>query len=134
MTVIDTSTLIKYLLREEGWEDVSKFLRETPELVSLEMALVEGANAVWKRYNPYRDISIETAQKILDYLHAIKGIILYEDPLQYLQEGEKIALEHGVTVYDALYIAQALKYGRLATGDEKQGKIAERLDVEVIYL
>ncbi len=134
MIVIDTSTLIKYLLREEGWEDVSRFLRETPELVSLEMALIEGANAVWKRYRLYKDISFEIAQRIIDYLHATKGIIIYENPLRYLPEGEKIALEQGVTVYDALYIAQALKYGRLATSDEKQGKIAEKLGVEVLYI
>ncbi len=134
MIVIDTSVLIKYLLKEEGWEKVSEFLRNSGDLVSLEMALIEGANAVWKRYNLYRDIPIETAQRILDYLHATKGIILYENPLQYLPEGEKIALEHKITVYDALYIAQALKYGNLATSDEKQGKIAEKLGVEVTYL
>jgi len=132
--VIDTSTLIKYLLKEEGWEKVSEFLRNSGDLVSLEMALIEGANAVWKRYSLYRDISIETAQRILDYLHATKGIILYENPLQYLSEGEKIALEHKITVYDALYIAQALKHGKLATSDEKQGKTAEKLGVEVFYL
>ncbi len=134
MIVIDTSSLIKYLLKEEGWEEVSEFLRNSSDLVSLELALVEGANAVWKRYNLYKDISLETAQRILDYLHATKGIILYENPLQYLQEGETIALEHKITIYDALYIAQALKYGRLATSDEKQGKIAEKLGVEVTYL
>lgn len=134
MIVIDTSTLIKYLLKEEGWEKVSEFLRNSGDLVSLEMALIEGANAVWKRYSLYRDISIETAQRILDYLHATKGIILYENPLQYLSEGEKIALEHKITVYDALYIAQALKHGKLATSDEKQGKTAEKLGVEVFYL
>ncbi len=134
MIVIDTSSLIKYLLKEEGWKEVSEFLRNSSDLVSLELALVEGANAVWKRYNLYKDISLETAQRILDYLHATKGIILYENQLQYLSEGEKIALEHRITVYDALYIAQALKYGNLATSDEEQGKIAEKLGVEVVYL
>ncbi|NJE03340.1 type II toxin-antitoxin system VapC family toxin [Thermococcus sp. MV11] len=98
------------------------------------MALIEGANAVWKRYNLYKDISIETARKILDYLHATEGITPYENPLQYLPEGKKIALEHKITVYDALYIAQALKYGRLATSDEKQEKTAKKLGVEVFYL
>ena len=134
MIVIDTSALIKYLLKEEGWEEVSEFLRNSEDLASLEMALIEGANAVWKRHNLYRDIPTETAQRILDYLHATKGIILYENPLQYLPEGERIALEHKITVYDALYIAQALKYGELATSDEKQGEIAEKLGVEVFYL
>ncbi len=134
MIVIDTSSLIKYLLKEEGWENVSEFLRNSEDLVSLEMALIEGANAVWKRYNLYRDISIETTRRILDYLHATKGIIRYENPLQYLSEGEKIALEHKITVYDALYIAQAIKYEKLATSDDKQGEIAKKLGVEVFYL
>nr|WP_206206011.1 type II toxin-antitoxin system VapC family toxin [Thermococcus sp. JdF3] len=126
--------MIKYLLKEEGWGEVSEFLRGNTDLVSLEMAQIEGANAVWKRYRLYQDISLETARKILDYLHATGRIIIYENPLQYLSEAETIALEHGITVYDALYIAQALKYGRLATSDEKQGKTAKKLGVEVLYL
>lgn len=134
MIVIDTSSLIKYLLREEGWKNVSHFLRKEKELVSLYMTLIEGANAVWKRYSLYRDISFETVGQILDYLHATREIIFYEDPLKYLREAERIALEQGITVYDALYIAQALKYGKLATSDEKQGKTAEKLGVEVTYL
>ncbi len=134
MIVIDTFSLVKNLLKEEGWKEVSEFLRNSSDLVSLELALVEGANVVWKRYNLYKDIPLETVRRILDYLHATKGIILYENPLQYLPEGETIALEHRITVYDALYIAQALKYGNLATSNEKQGKIAEKLGVEVVYL
>ena len=131
--VIDTSSLIKYLLREEGWRDVSKFLRQN-QLVSLEMALIEGANAIWKCCVLHQDISIKTAEKLLGYLHSTKGIIIYENPIEYLPKAEEIALENNVTVYDSLYIAQALKYGKLATSDEKQGKVAEKLGIVVFYL
>ncbi|WP_457741872.1 type II toxin-antitoxin system VapC family toxin [Thermococcus sp.] len=132
--VIDASTLVKYLLKEEGWRKVSAFLRKNREITSLGLALIEGANAVWKRYRLYRDIDFETAQRLLDYLHATREIILYENPLEYIGEGERVALENSVPIYDALYIAQALKYGKLATSDEKQGKIAEKLGVKVLYL
>ena len=132
--VIDTSALVKYLLKEEGWREVSAFLRKNREITSLELALIEGANAVWKRYRLYRDINFETAQRLLDYLHATREILIYENPIEYLPEGEKVALENGIPIYDALYIAQALKYGKLATADERQGKIAEKLGVEVVYL
>ncbi len=132
--VIDTSVLVKYLLKEVGWRDVSTFLRKNREIASLELALIEGANAVWKRYRLYGDIDFKTAQRLLDYLHATGEIILYENPLEYLREGEMIALENHIPIYDALYIAQALKYGNLVTSDEKQGKMAERLGVNVVYL
>jgi len=33
-----------------------------------------------------------------------------------------MAADEGVTIYNALYIARALKYGSLATSNEKQGK------------
>jgi len=46
----------------------------------------------------------------------------------------RMAADEGVTTYDALYIGQALRYGSLATSDEKQGKIAEKLGVEVTHL
>ena len=134
MIVVDTSSLIKYLLREEGWKNVSHFLRKERKPASLNMALIEGANAVWKRYSLYRDISFETAGQILDYLYATRKIIFYGDPLNYLREAERIALEDGITVYDALYVAQALKHEKLATSDEKLGKTAEKLGVEVTYL
>ncbi|MEO2152351.1 MAG: type II toxin-antitoxin system VapC family toxin, partial [Thermococcus sp.] len=53
---------------------------------------------------------------------------------KYLAGARKIAVEHRIPIYDALYIAQALKYGKLATAEDRQGKIAEKLGVDVVYL
>jgi predicted nucleic acid-binding protein len=67
-------------------------------------------------------------------LDLMKSVLFLEDPLEYLPQAREIACEERITVYDALYIAQALKYGKLATSDEKQGRVAEKLGVEVTYL
>ncbi len=46
MIVIDASTLVKYLLREDGWIRVSQYIRERRPLYTVDHALKECANAV----------------------------------------------------------------------------------------
>lgn len=48
MIVVDASALAKYLLREEGWEEVSRYVRTMRPLYSLEHVLKEVTNAVWR--------------------------------------------------------------------------------------
>lgn len=50
---------------------------------------------------------------------------------QYLLRALEIALGRGVTLYDALYVAQALRYGELLTCDERQAEVAQSLGIEV---
>jgi len=53
--------------------------------------------------------------------------------LHYLDESLKIALEHGITLYDSLYIALALREEKpLLSLDAKQRQIAEKLGVHVL--
>ncbi|WP_194840486.1 type II toxin-antitoxin system VapC family toxin [Hyperthermus butylicus] len=40
-------------------------------------------------------------------------------------------MEYGVTLYDALYIAQARRKGELLTSDRKQAEIASRNGIKV---
>ena len=132
MIVIDASVLAKYVLLEPGWEEVEKLLMG--DAVSLDYALAEVSNALWKHHILYGEISreeFERRSKVIDFL---PNVILLEDGTNYLTEARKIAVKHRIPIYDAIYIAQALKYGKLATADEKQGKIAEKLGVEVVYL
>ena len=48
MIVVDASALVKYLLREEGWERPSRYVRTMKPLYSLVHLLKEVTNAVWK--------------------------------------------------------------------------------------
>ena len=52
----------------------------------------------------------------------------------YMDDAFTIALEEGVTVYDALYIAQARVKGGLATADAAQAEVAEKLGVKVVIV
>jgi len=43
----------------------------------------------------------------------------------------KLALEHGITLHDALYIALAEEEGELLTGDTRQAEAATRIGIQV---
>jgi len=131
--VIDASALVKYVLHEEGWDEVSRYIREERPLYSIDHVLKEAANAIWKHTFIRRIIATETALQLYELLEklTVLQVIILEEELDYMRRAMKIALEHGITVYDALYIAQAKKYGELLTSDEKQEKISKKLGIKV---
>ncbi|MEM2550417.1 MAG: type II toxin-antitoxin system VapC family toxin, partial [Nitrososphaerota archaeon] len=62
MRVIDSSTLIKYFTREDGWEKVREIILEG--VITLDLAIKEVANALWRKVLR-GDLKHETAIKIL---------------------------------------------------------------------
>jgi len=81
-------------------------------------------------------VSLEKALAILGDLLELKRVAFRVEPQDpYLGQALKIAVENRVTVYDSPFIAQAIaKKAVLTTSDEMQGRVAERLDLEVEYI
>lgn len=134
MIVIDSSTLAKYLLREEGWREVEKYLLKPT--CSVEHMVKEVLNAVWKHTTIHKYISKNTALTIYSLLKKLidEGIIVLEPQEKYVSKAFRIAIDNNITIYDALYIAQALEYGKLLTSDTRQAKVAEKLGVKTILI
>lgn len=135
MIVIDASALAKYILHEEGWEEVSRYVRKMKPLYSIDHVLKEVVNAVWK-HTMKNIILPEIAIQLYGSLEKLakSQVIVLEDELTYMRRAVEIALRYGITIYDALYIAQAEKYGELLTSDEKQGSIARGLGIRLHML
>ncbi|AAL81476.1 PIN domain-containing protein [Pyrococcus furiosus DSM 3638] len=133
MIVIDASSIAKYILREENWEKVRKYLLDKP--YSLTLALAEVSNAIWKHYVLYKAISIEEAKLMYEALKRLEEDVITFEPLEnYLWDAMNIAISWGIPIYDALYLAQAKKYGKLLTSDKEQWKIAKKLGIKVEYV
>ncbi len=131
MKVIDSSALIKYFSREEGWERVREVMLEG--VVTLDLAIKELSNALWKKVRR-AEMSIDIARSILEDLIANKAIPI-ESEDKYLDKAFEIAVEHGLTVYDSLFIAMALKRSLdLITCDENQASIARKLGVKTLTI
>ena len=130
--VIDSSALAVLLLKEEGWRKVKKILREKP--YTIELAVKEVANSIWKRVKLLRDIDENKALTILGDLLELRRTALRIEPQDvYLGQALEIALKNDATIYDSLFIAQALtKKAILVTSDKKQAEIASRLGIRLI--
>lgn len=133
MTVIDASAIAKYVLREENWEQVRDYLAVEPR--SLDLALAEVANAIWKHQVIYRKISGREASLLHEALQKLGvDVLVLESFAGYLRGATEIAVKEKLTVYDALYIAQAQQYGHFVTSDEPQRKIAMKLGLDVVFI
>lgn len=137
MIVIDASTLAKYVLKEVGgWRDIYEFIRVNKPIYSVGLIIKEVANALWK-YVKRQVISDYIARELLNAVIELvdTGVIVLEPEEQYMSDAFMISLRNGITVYDSLYIAQALKRGgTLLTSDREQASVARRLGVSVILM
>jgi len=129
--VVDVSALAAFILREEGWRGIAKHM---VRCISVDYVVVEVSNAVWRAAYLGRLISAEDALKAFSVLMQLVGSNIALHPgVKYLQRALEISLRHGVTVYEALYIALALEEKKpLFTLDERQREVAEALGVETV--
>jgi len=131
--VVDASALAAFILREEGWNRLARFMALT---MSVDHIAKEFYNTVWKAVYVKKILSPEDVIKIINIFkrYCEKNMIL-EPEDKYIDAALDIALKHGITVYDSLYLAQAQHNNKpLLTLDAKQKNAAKRLGIEVIEL
>lgn len=136
MIVIDASALAKYILKEKGWRSIAQHL-VAEKTVTLDQALRETLNAVWKAVDIHGVIDRATAVEKYEALMRLvrSRVIVVEDETRYLYRALEIAIDKRITVYDALYIAQAASHkARLLTCDGRQAEVAGELGIETILL
>jgi predicted nucleic acid-binding protein len=131
--VIDASILVKFILKEEGWNKVADFLKAGT--ISVDLVIKETVNAIWKRVMR-KEISLEEAKSMFEAVKEIlnKAVII-ENEMDYIDEAFEISIKRNVTVYDSLYIALAKKKKlELLTADEIQAQVASLEEVRAIVL
>jgi len=71
----------------------------------------------------------------LELVKSIPRIVRMEPQGQLVPRALEIALEHSITIYDALYVALAERRGyELITCDSRQGGVAKKLGVRVLLV
>ena len=133
MKVIDASALSAYLLREEGFEEIKKFIVEG--VVSVGLVVKEVANAILLAYRRGR-IKLEEAGRVFEALNSLLNVnVKIEGQEALLREAFDIALKYEATIYDALYIALARKRKvELISRDERQVKVAREVGVRTLFI
>ena len=131
--VIDASALIRLYIPDgpipEGFE---KFLsgveRGNNMAIAPELLMVESANVLNRKRKMNEISETESVQLLTDVLSM---------PIRYFSHGPliptafEIALDHGLTLYDALYLALASEQGAiLFSADKAMQKIADKIHVK----
>ena len=132
--VIDSSVLTAYILKEHGWEELEKIVFQRP--YTLPLAFKETLNAIWKRVRLLRDMDEATAKSILEDLVELSRTVLRIDRQeQYFPRALEISVEHGIPIYDSLFIAQAEgREAQLVSRDHAQLEVARLVGVEVLLI
>jgi len=129
--VIDSSSLVKFFSKEEGWEKVTQIIEEG--VITLDLSIKEVANALWKKIL-MGELNEDIAIKILSDLLKGEAIIIVNQD-EYLIEAFKIANRNKITIYDSLFIALAKsKNLELVTSDKKQYEIAKNEGVNALLV
>ena len=131
MRVIDSSSLVKFFSREEGWNKVREVLLEG--VVTLDLGIKEVANALGKKVLK-GEISYDIAQTILKDLVEERAIPII-DQERFLIQAFTLAVNDNITIYDAIFIvvAKELKT-ELVTSDKRQMDIAVKNGVKVVFI
>lgn len=119
MIVLDASVALKWYVQEEDTDKALEILhahvQENLELNFPDLVFYEIANAV--RYSPSKNP--KDIEDILKSFGALRVNVVIPT-VDMLAEAGSIAFRHGISVYDAIYVALANELGcEFVTADEK---------------
>ncbi len=117
MIVIDSSVFASLIVKDEFYEVCKKFV--TGRKATVDLAYAEVGNVLWKHVKIGR-IPVEEVAKRVELLVMMIGTSKVFKTKELLPDAVKLAVNYGVTVYDALFVSLALKLNaELVTTDSK---------------
>jgi predicted nucleic acid-binding protein len=122
--ILDSNILVKLVMNEprskEARTTVANVLKKGYTLYTVDLALAEGLNAIWKHAGVLKDLKVEEANPAAEDLTRIYDGLNIIAAREVTTEAMHVALTQNITVYDALYIAAAQKTNStLYTADRK---------------
>jgi predicted nucleic acid-binding protein len=122
LIVADSSFLVEGLLK-------NKALLEEDAILTLDLAIYEIVNSIWKHHHILKDLSDGRPYVSLLYgLVESQKIRLIHPGRELMERSYSVAASNNVSVYDTVFIALALESGfELMTLDKQQATIMRKL-------
>jgi predicted nucleic acid-binding protein len=115
--VVDASVAVKWFLPEELSAEARGVLAAEYELVAPDLLWAELGNVLWKKHRR-RELDQRTARRLLRDFSRVP--IEFHAPEPWTDAALDLAIRHGVTVYDGLYLVLAAGHGcRVVTADRR---------------
>jgi len=134
--VVDSSSLVKYLFKEDGWLKVEEELLKD-DVYAVDYVAKELLNALWKSVVLHKLLSKEVVVEKWELFKKLvkEGVIVLKNQDEFLDEALSIALHYSITVYDSLCLACAEKMGAsLLTSDRRQASAAKQMGIQVMLV
>ncbi|HDM23533.1 MAG TPA: PIN domain-containing protein [Candidatus Bathyarchaeota archaeon] len=125
MYVVDASIYASVIVKDQFSQKSRKFLEENiGSLLTLDLAIVETANALWKHTFLLKRIPESTSRKLAKSINPlIENTSKIYPSKNLIGDALQVAFRYGITVYDALYLALAFNMNcPLTTLDESLSK------------
>ena len=101
-------------------------------LATVDIALPEVLNAIWKHVAKIGDLSYDDAGSAVEDLLRLWDLIKTYPSQRLVRDAFALAVSEGITVYDALYIQLAvLTAASLATFDSRMAQVASKHNIRV---
>ena len=128
MQLIDSSALVRYFSKEEGWESVERYVLDS---VTMTLAISELGNSLHKKVNKHQ-VQQKMANEIF-VKYSQKAVLLHDE--EYVNTAFQTAHDKNISFYDSLFIAACVDEDlELVTCDRNQAKVAREVGVGVIEL
>jgi predicted nucleic acid-binding protein len=126
--VVLDSSIIAAIFFPEKISGTCLDIAENNDCTTVDLAYAEVANVAWKRVR-HDSQDIEKVRSSLGECHGFIRETCQVIPAQDLIiEAYDVACSHRITVYDALFVAAAVRYGSpLVTADTKLGNVARKI-------
>ncbi|MCL7387040.1 MAG: type II toxin-antitoxin system VapC family toxin [Thaumarchaeota archaeon] len=129
--ILDASFIVKLFVEEPGSELAENYLdellRSGEEATTVDIALAECLNALWKHAKIVKDLEEKDLREAVSDLLSFWSHLEIISTRDLASEATRLSLEDEVPIYDALYIAAAIKRRTgLATFDEKLRSVARK--------
>jgi predicted nucleic acid-binding protein len=115
--VVDASVAVKWFVPEELSADARGLLATEYQLFAPDLLWAELGNVLWKKHRR-RELDQRTASRLLRDFSRVP--IEFHTAERWSEAALDLAIRHGVTVYDGLYLAMAAGNGcPLVTADRR---------------
>ncbi len=106
MITLDASFLVKLILEENGSDKARELVRSWAgsgeRLATIDLALPEALNTIWKHSRKIGDLDMGNACEAMEDLLKIWSSLKIYSSEEYAGEAFKLAIEENITVYDSL--------------------------------
>jgi predicted nucleic acid-binding protein len=127
--ILDSSAIVHVLMTMKG-----EALQHLEGRGTLDLARYEIGNVIWKEAVLYGNVQLSEALVMAEYAARIllQMNILKVETAEQASETMRLAIEQGLTYYDAAYVYHARSTPPLVTEDVQLLKKAKQADVEAV--